>query len=131
MRWVLAALAALVLSAGAQAQTLRQEVLVRGVLKGIEMARKHQMPEVVIDFIRTHHGTTKVDYFYNLAVKDNPDKVIDESIFKYPGPVPFSKETAVLMMADSVEASSLRFKLLINFNPIKIETAIIVKSIIV
>ncbi|WKK60411.1 HD family phosphohydrolase [Sphingobacterium sp. BN32] len=86
------------------------QIIISHVLKGIEMARKHQMPEVVIDFIRTHHGTTKVDYFYNLAVKDNPDKVIDESIFKYPGPVPFSKETAVLMMADSVEASSRALK---------------------
>ncbi|MVZ66602.1 HDIG domain-containing protein [Sphingobacterium sp. DK4209] len=86
------------------------QIIISHVLKGIEMARKHQMPEVVIDFIRTHHGTTKVDYFYNLAVKDNPDKVIDESIFRYPGPVPFSKETAVLMMADSVEASSRALK---------------------
>lgn len=86
------------------------QIIISHVLKGIEMARKHQMPEVVIDFIRTHHGTTKVDYFYNLAVKDNPDKLIDESSFKYPGPVPFSKETAVLMMADSVEASSRALK---------------------
>jgi len=86
------------------------QIIISHVLKGIEMARKHQMPEVLIDFIRTHHGTTKVDYFYNLAVKDNPDKVIDESIFKYPGPVPFSKETAVLMMADSVEAASRALK---------------------
>jgi len=86
------------------------QIIISHVLKGIEMARKNQMPEVVIDFIRTHHGTTKVDYFYNMAVKANPDKVIDESIFKYPGPVPFSKETAVLMMADSVEAASRALK---------------------
>ncbi|SEG58467.1 HD family phosphohydrolase [Sphingobacterium lactis] len=86
------------------------QIIISHVLKGIEMARKNQMPEVVVDFIRTHHGTTKVDYFYNLAVKANPDKVIDESTFKYPGPVPFSKETAVLMMADSVEAASRALK---------------------
>ncbi len=86
------------------------QIIISHVLKGVEMARKHQMPEVVVDFIRTHHGTTRVDYFYNLAVKENPDKVIDESIFKYPGPVPFSKETAVLMMADSVEAASRALK---------------------
>ena len=86
------------------------QIIISHVLKGIEMARKNQMPEVVIDFIRTHHGTTKVDYFYNMAIKANPDKVIDESIFKYPGPVPFSKETAVLMMADSVEAASRALK---------------------
>ena len=86
------------------------QIIISHVLKGIEMGRKHQMPEVVIDFIRTHHGTTKVDYFYNVAMKDNPDKVIDESIFKYPGPIPFSKETAVLMIADSVEAASRSLK---------------------
>src|SRR5690606_10593766 len=86
------------------------QIIISHVLKGIEMGRKHQMPEVVIDFIRTHHGTTKVDYFYNLAMKDNPDKVVDESIFKYPGPIPFSKETAVLMIADSVEAASRALK---------------------
>lgn len=86
------------------------QIIISHVLKGIEMARKNQMPEVVVDFIRTHHGTTKVDYFYNMAIKENPDKVIDESIFKYPGPVPFSKETAVLMMADSVEAASRSLK---------------------
>src|SRR5690606_19191954 len=55
-------------------------------------------------------GTTKVDYFYNMAIKENPDKVIDESSFKYPGPVPFSKETAILMIADSVESASRSLK---------------------
>ena len=86
------------------------QIIISHVLKGIEMARKHQMPEVIVDFIRTHHGTTKVDYFLNLAMKENPDKVIDESSFRYPGPIPFSKETAVLMMADSVEAASRALK---------------------
>jgi len=86
------------------------QVIISHVHKGIEMAKKNQLPEVVVDFIRTHHGTTRVDYFYNVAVKNNPDKLIDESIFRYPGPVPFSKETAVLMMADSVEAASRALK---------------------
>ncbi|MGO1671289.1 MAG: HD family phosphohydrolase [Sphingobacterium sp.] len=86
------------------------QIIISHVLKGIEMARKNQMPEVLVDFIRSHHGTTKVDYFYNMAIKDNPEKVVDESSFKYPGPVPFSKETAVLMIADSVEAASRSLK---------------------
>lgn len=86
------------------------QIIISHVHKGMEMARKNQLPEVIIDFIRTHHGTTKVDYFYNMAVKNNPDKLIDENLFRYPGPVPFSKETAVLMIADSVEAASRALK---------------------
>lgn len=86
------------------------QVIISHVLKGLEIAKKNQLPEVIIDFIRTHHGTTRVDYFYNLALKNNPDKLIDEDIFRYPGPTPFSKETAVLMMADSVEAASRAMK---------------------
>ena len=86
------------------------QVIISHVHKGIEMAKKNLLPEVVIDFIRTHHGTTRVDYFYNMFIKNNPDKLVDENIFRYPGPVPFSKETAVLMMADSVEAASRALK---------------------
>src|SRR5690606_11139035 len=86
------------------------QIIISHVHKGMEMARKNQLPEVIIDFIRTHHGTTKVDYFYNMAVKNNPDKLIDENLFRDPGPVPFSKETAVLMIADSVEAASRALK---------------------
>lgn len=86
------------------------QIIISHVHKGIDMGKKNQLPEVIVDFIRTHHGTTRVDYFYNTAVKSNPDKLVDESIFKYPGPVPFSKETAVLMMADSVEAASRALK---------------------
>ncbi|MFD2968854.1 HD family phosphohydrolase [Sphingobacterium bambusae] len=86
------------------------QIIISHVHKGVEMAKKNLLPEVVIDFIRSHHGTTRVDYFYNSFVKNNPDKLVDESIFRYPGPVPFSKETAVLMMADSVEAASRALK---------------------
>lgn len=86
------------------------QIIISHVHKGIEMAKKNLLPDVVIDFIRTHHGTTRVDYFYNTFVKNNPDKLVDEGIFRYPGPVPFSKETAVLMMADSVEAASRTLK---------------------
>lgn len=76
------------------------------VIKGIERARKNKIPEPIIDFIRTHHGTTRLQYFYQSFLKNYPDKIPDEQQFRYPGPLPFSKETAVLMMADSVEASS-------------------------
>ncbi|TJY63756.1 HDIG domain-containing protein [Sphingobacterium alkalisoli] len=86
------------------------QIIISHVLKGTEIARRNQLPEVVIDFIRTHHGTTRVDYFYNVFIKKNPEKLVDETIFHYPGPIPFSKETAVLMMADSVEAASRTLK---------------------
>jgi len=86
------------------------QVIISHVHKGVEIARKNLLPEVVVDFIRTHHGTTRVDYFYNMFIKNNPDKLVDESLFRYPGPIPYSKETAILMMADSVEAASRSMK---------------------
>lgn len=81
-------------------------IIIDHVIHGIEMARKHNLPEYVIDFIRTHHGTTTARYFYTMQMKENPDGEVDKSEFIYPGPKPFSKETAVVMMADSVEAAS-------------------------
>ncbi|MBC7411657.1 MAG: HDIG domain-containing protein [Bacteroidia bacterium] len=80
------------------------------VKAGIELAKKNNLPDRIIDFIRTHHGTSKVQYFYQSYLKIHPDEKIDETLFQYPGPIPFSKETAVLMMADSVEASSRSLK---------------------
>jgi putative nucleotidyltransferase with HDIG domain len=82
------------------------KVIISHVSKGIELARKENIPEIVIDFIRTHHGNTRVDYFYQSYLKNFPEKIIDENTFRYPGPIPFSKETGVLMLADSVEAAS-------------------------
>jgi hypothetical protein len=86
------------------------QIIIQHVIKGIEIARKHQIPEMIIDFIRTHHGNTRVDYFYQSFLKNFPEKFVDENIFRYPGPIPFSKETAVLMLADSVEAASRSLK---------------------
>lgn len=86
------------------------QIIISHVSKGIDMAHKHQLPESIISFIRTHHGTTRTDYFYNAFIKAHPDKLVDEHVFRYPGPIPFSKETAVLMMADSVEAASRSIK---------------------
>ncbi|GAB4323263.1 MAG: HDIG domain-containing protein [Bacteroidales bacterium] len=85
------------------------EIVVDHVLRGVERAKKYNLPEVVIDFIRTHHGTRKAEYFYRMARNDEGESV-DPDGYSYPGPAPFSKETAVLMMADSVEAASRSLK---------------------
>jgi len=80
------------------------------VINGIEIARKNNLPDRVIDFIRTHHGTSVVYYFYMQEKKDYPDTEVDKADFSYPGPRPFSKETAILMMCDSIEAASKSLK---------------------
>ncbi|MCK4679335.1 MAG: HDIG domain-containing protein [Bacteroidales bacterium] len=87
------------------------EIIIGHVINGVEKAKKHKLPEPLIDFIRTHHGTRRVEYFYVKEKEHFPDENVDESRYKYHGPIPFSRETAVLMMADSVEAASrsLRF----------------------
>lgn len=81
------------------------KIIMEHVSNGIELAHKHKIPEQIIDFIRTHHGTTKTGYFYN-ELSQNSDQPIDESRFTYPGPVPSTKETVVVMLADSIEAAS-------------------------
>jgi cyclic-di-AMP phosphodiesterase PgpH len=85
-------------------------IIIDHVISGVERAKKHKLPEQIIDFIRTHHGTRKTEYFYTLAKKANPGEEVDPKIFTYHGPEPFSKETAVLMMADVVEAASRTLK---------------------
>ncbi len=82
------------------------QIIIRHVSKGIEMAHKANLPDIIIDFIRTHHGNTRVDYFYQSFLKNFPEKFVNENTFRYPGPIPFSKEQGVLMLADSVEAAS-------------------------
>ncbi|GAB3930490.1 HD family phosphohydrolase [Mucilaginibacter myungsuensis] len=86
------------------------QIIIKHVSNGVEMARKAGLPEIIIDFIRTHHGNTRVDYFYQSFLKNFPERFVDENIFRYPGPIPFSKETGVLMLADSVEAASRSLK---------------------
>jgi len=83
-------------------------VIVDHVLNGIEIAKKYNLPDRVIDFIRTHHGTSVVYYFYMKEKAENDSVKIED--FSYPGPKPFSKETAILMMCDSVEAASKSLK---------------------
>ncbi len=80
------------------------------VTGGIELAKKNRLPEIIIDFIKSHHGTTRVEYFYRNHVKENPEHNFDESLFRYPGPKPVSKEETILMMADSIEAASKSLK---------------------
>ena len=80
------------------------------VIRGIEKAKKHGLPDQIIDFIRTHHGTARIQYFYHSFLKNFPEKTPEEEIFRYSGPLPFSRETAVLMIADSVEAASRSLK---------------------
>jgi len=86
------------------------QIIIDHVRKGIEKARKAKLPEQIIDFIRTHHGNRRVEYFYFMEQKQNPGLTLDERDFSYHGPIPFSKETAVVMMADSVEAASRSIK---------------------
>jgi len=88
------------------------EIIINHVSKGVELAHQYKLPMQVIDFIKTHHGTTKVQFFYRSYINKFPDLEIDVEKFTYPGPIPFTKETAVLMMADSVEAASRSLKVL-------------------
>ena len=84
------------------------KIIIEHVLHGITLARKAKLPDRVVDFIRTHHGTTTVLYFYQQAKQNNDEVAIEQ--FQYPGPKPFSKETAIVMISDGVEAASKSLK---------------------
>lgn len=84
------------------------KIIIDHVIDGIELAKKNNLPDRVIDFIRTHHGTSKVYYFYKK--QQELSKEVDVKDFTYKGPKPFSKETAIVMMADGVEAASKSLK---------------------
>ena len=84
------------------------KIIIDHVLHGITLARKSKLPDRVVDFIRTHHGTTTVLYFYQQAKQNNVEVDIEQ--FQYPGPKPFSKETAIVMISDGVEAASKSLK---------------------
>ncbi|OQD42707.1 phosphohydrolase [Croceivirga radicis] len=84
------------------------KIIIDHVIQGIELARKNNLPDRVIDFIRTHHGNSLVYYFFKKQLDLEPET--DEDFFRYPGPMPFSKETAILMMSDAVEAASKSLK---------------------
>jgi len=82
------------------------QIVIRHVADGIYIAKRSRLPEQIINFIRTHHGLSKTKYFYNSFINDNPDIKPNDEAFTYPGPLPNSKETVILMMADAVEARS-------------------------
>ncbi|WP_218599509.1 HD family phosphohydrolase [Polaribacter sp. NJDZ03] len=82
------------------------KIITDHVIKGVELAKKYKLPDRIIDFIRTHHGTSSTYYFYKKEQELNPDTKVDIKKFQYQGPIPFSKETAILMMCDASEAAS-------------------------
>ena len=81
-------------------------IIINHVRDGVKIAQKNGLPKQIVDFIETHHGTSMPKYFYISWKNANPGKEINEDLFRYPGPNPFSKETAIMMMADAVEAAS-------------------------
>lgn len=86
------------------------KIIIRHIRRGVEIAKKNRLPQQIIDFIKTHQGTRRVEYFYKMKLKDTPADQINEKKYSYPGPIPNSRETAVVMMADSVEAASKSLK---------------------
>ena len=82
------------------------KIIINHVKDGLRMAEKHNLPQAIKDFISQHHGTSKAKYFYISYKNEHPGEEVDESLFTYPGPAPHSMETAILMMADAVEAAS-------------------------
>ena len=86
------------------------KVIIDHVTQGVEIGKKHNLHEKIIEFIRTHHGTSTVQYFYRSFINANPDEEVDIKEFTYPGPKPPTKENAIMMMADSVEAASRTLK---------------------
>jgi len=86
------------------------EIIIDHVNKGVRLAKKHKLPDSLIEFIATHHGTTKAKYFYLKHQEENPAEKTDETSFNYPGPLPVSKEAAVVMIVDGIEAASRSLK---------------------
>ncbi len=86
------------------------QIIISHVSYGLKLAEKYHLPEAIKQFIRTHHGRSKAKYFYISYCNAHPGEEVDESLFTYPGPNPDTVETALLMMADAVEASSRSLK---------------------
>ncbi|MBR4293540.1 MAG: HDIG domain-containing protein [Bacteroidaceae bacterium] len=85
-------------------------IILRHVTDGVSIANAHHLPDSIKDFITTHHGTSKTGYFYITYKNAHPDEEVDEKLFTYAGPRPQTREQAILMMADSVEAASHSLK---------------------
>ena len=86
------------------------QVVISHVTEGLKMAEKFNLPGVIKDFIKTHHGSGKTKYFYISYKNEHPDEPVDDTLFTYPGPDPFTREQAILMMADTVEAAARSLK---------------------
>lgn len=86
------------------------KIIIDHVHAGVEMAKKARLPKILIQFIKTHHGTTRAEYFYRSYLKEHPDEFVDEQLFRYPGPKPTTKEETILMFADSIEAACKSLK---------------------
>ena len=86
------------------------QIIISHVTEGVKMAEKFGVPDVIRNFILTHHGRGMARYFYNTYKNEHPDEEVDEKPFRYPGPNPFSQEQAILMMADTVEAAARSLK---------------------
>ena len=86
------------------------EIIIDHVKHGIKTARKYKLPESIVEFIATHHGTTKAKYFYLKHIQEHPEDEIRDDEFAYPGPLPKSREAAVVMLVDSIEAASRSMK---------------------
>ena len=82
------------------------QIIIKHVEDGVTIAKKHRLPSLIQGFIRSHHGVSRTKYFFNSLKNKYPDQEIDESKFTYPGPLPYTKEMAVVMMCDAVEAAS-------------------------
>ena len=82
------------------------QMVINHVTEGLKLGEKYDLPRIITDFIMTHHGEGKTKYFYISYKNEHPDEPIDDTLFAYPGPNPFTREQAILMMADSVEAAS-------------------------
>jgi len=86
------------------------KIIISHVPEGLKLAKKYRLPAVLSDFISTHHGTTRVEYFYRMQKNEHPETAIDEKDFSYPGPKPRNREEVILMLADSTEAASKSLK---------------------
>ena len=85
-------------------------LIIKHVKDGIDLGKKYRLPEIIIDFIRTHHGTTKVEYFYRKYKASGNCINVNEADFTYPGPKPFTREQSIVMLADTVEAACRSLK---------------------
>lgn len=86
------------------------QVIIDHVTNGVKIARNNNLPKVIVEFIQTHHGTSRVEYFYRNYLKKVPADQVDETKFRYPGPIPMTREMAVVMICDGIEAATRSIK---------------------